>query len=376
MLNQLDRLFIQAIKSLCRWRDYPFFPWIAIRNVTAHCNLNCWYCNQPPDNKAVENTEGALASLLRLAPKGIYCFGGEPLMCKTLPHILAEVIKRKPGTYVSLNTNGLLMDRLLQCLPYLKQILYSIDGLDQSNRLNRGCSGETLFKNLKELIKTIKNAKSPARVATHTVITRHNYRHLPELVAEVKNLDPTIPMLFFTLIPHSHPLSVRSDEKCQHEFEEIFARLQKDYSNIIINTEVRHGITTDCYRQYFLFFMDPNGNVHICKPNRHIEIAQARLKSGGPGLSLLDRLNIYRRLANTLLIRESAPRCEESCDWHLSLDDYFRGAKMMNDGLFPVLQGNLTPEEVQTVYGFIHRKISRSFPEEWLTRFLRGGPRA
>lgn len=46
----------------------------------------------------------------------------------------------------------------------------------------------------------------------------------------------------------------------------------------------------------------------------------------------------------------------------------------MNDGLFSVLQGNLTPEEVQTVYGFIRRKISRSFPKEWLTRFLGKGP--
>lgn len=371
MPGQIDRIFVQAVKSASRRRNYPFFPWIAIWNVTAHCNLKCWYCNQPPDNKAVEDPDAALASLLRLAPKGIYCFGGEPLMCKTLPGILAEVIKRKPRTYVSLNTNGLLMERLLQCLPYLKQVLYSIDGIDRSNRLNRGCDGGVLFKNLEALIKTIGNTGSPARVVTHTVITRHNYRHLPELVAGVKRLDPAIPMLFFTLIPHSHPLSVRSDEECRREFEETFAGLQRDYRGIMMNTEIRHGVAMDCYRQYFFFFMDPNGNAHVCKPNRHVEIAEARLKRGG--LSLRGRLDLYRRLADTLLIRECAPRCEESCDWHLSLEDYFRGAKMMNDGLFPVFQGNLTPEEVQTVYGFISRRISRSFPEEWLTRFLGEG---
>ena len=369
-MEWLDSMVISSMRSLSKWQSYPLFPWIVIWDVTRHCNLKCWYCNASPDNKSVENHWGALDSLLRLAPKGIYCFGGEPLFCRELPEILSKVIKNRPKTYISINTNGLFPDRLLECLPYLKQILYSIDGLDESNRLNRGCSGEVLFNNLKTLFKSIRDSGSPAKVVTHTVITRHNYRNLPELVAEVKKIDPDTPMLFFTLIPHSHPLSVRSDEKTREEFDRIFASLRKRYSGILINTEARHGIRIDCYRQYFLFFMGPNGDVRICKPDWHLDAARKRLQDGGSRLSFLERLRIYWHLVDILLLRKHAPACDASCDWHFSLEGYLRGEAMMNEGLLPVFQGNLTRHEAKCAYQFIRNNISRSFPLDWLTRFM------
>lgn len=369
-LERLNRAFFSALECLCKWHRYPFFPWIVIWNVTKHCNLDCWYCNQPPDNRARENPWAARDALLRLGPKGIFCFGGEPLMRKELPRILADVIDRRPGTYVSLNTNGLLMDRLIECLPNCRQILYSIDALDESNRLTRGCSGEVLFNNLKELFRANREVGSRADIVTHTVITKYNYRGLPDLVAEVKKLDPETPMVFFTLIPHSHPHSVRSDPETRREFEEIFGDIRSRYSKIIINTEARHRIRMNCYRQFFLSFMNPDGEVRICKPHGHLGDVRHALDQPGKQVGFGELLRAYWHLVDVLLLRRTASSCALSCDWHLSLEGYLRGKEMMDGGLLPVFRGNFTPDEADRTGAFIRWKISAAFPPEWLTRFL------
>lgn len=86
--------------------------------VTNNCNLRCEFCSMRSNNEKIEKVnlawseigENLIKQLKKLKPRKIIISGGEPLLLKELPEILAK-IKKEIGSKVILQTNGRLLNR-------------------------------------------------------------------------------------------------------------------------------------------------------------------------------------------------------------------------------------------------------------------------
>jgi len=111
-------------------------PRLAIYYVTTHCNLNCTYCEDfgaRRNGNAVTATLEDAKKILRVIRSGVpnlWLTGGEPLLS---PHILDLVtfIRRDLNfRELSLITNGTLLSRHLNLLPFLDRLVISLDSTD------------------------------------------------------------------------------------------------------------------------------------------------------------------------------------------------------------------------------------------------------
>ena len=360
----------KLVHRISQQRVYPSFPWLVLWDTTRHCNLKCWYCNVTIDNEVEEDHERAMESLLRLRPKALLCFGGEPLVNPILKRTLSGIKKKSPQTYISINTSGYPFSRLLEVLPFIDRIAFSIDGLGEYNRLTRGTDGDALFRNLERLATLCK--RSGIELMTHTVVTMHNYEHVPDFVKEVKTLDGNIGMNFFRLIPEEHPLALKSNPEANKRWWTIFSNLKNKYGRIEINTDLRHGTKTRCFRQYFLVSVDASGNIFSCKNRMHFEnYCKAVLHTAAP-CALLYNLKYLCHLIHILLLDKYSPTCYCSCDWFQCLDPFLEGETDLPEEVALMFRGRFSDEEIEHSLSFIRAHIRPDFQRQWLEKMRIG----
>lgn len=118
---------------------------------------------------------------------GIAFEGGEPLLRKDLPEILA--FSRALPLHTSLITNGtLLKSRIDEIAPYINGVVYvSIDGLEKTHDTIRGVSG--CFK---KAIQGINAAKKRVPVTINTTIIGDNFHDIEDTVKLAKELGVKI----------------------------------------------------------------------------------------------------------------------------------------------------------------------------------------
>ena len=360
----------EFVYRISQQRVYTSFPWLVLWDTTRHCHLKCWYCNVVIDNEAEEDHERALSALLRLRPKVLLCFGGEPLINPILQRTLSEIKKRSPHTYISINTSGYPFSRLLEVLPFIDRIAFSIDGLGEYNKLTRGTDGDALFSNLERLVPLCR--KSGIELMTHTVVTTHNYEHVPDFAKAVKTLDGSIGMIFFRLIPEDHPLALKSNPEADERWGAIFGKIRENYSGIEINTDLRHRTKTRCFRQYFMVSVDASGNAFSCKSRMHFEnYRRAVLSSRAPGAPL-HNFKYLCHLANILLLDKYSPVCYSSCDWFECLDHFLEGKADLPGNVAGMLRGRFSDEEIGRYLLFIREHICPDFQRQWLEKMRIG----
>ena len=140
--------------------------------ITHICNLNCIYCfekfksNNPHDKMSIDTAKKILSKEIQMFeqnPAGgrlaIELFGGEPLTNFPLIEAIYNWIKSKPIKFpyiFQITTNGTLFtDKIKQWFIERKndfRIVMSVDGTENMQYLNRGCSLEKLgIKFVKEV---------------------------------------------------------------------------------------------------------------------------------------------------------------------------------------------------------------------------------
>jgi GTP 3',8-cyclase len=129
-------------------------------SVTDRCNLRCVYC-MPPDGVERRSHDSILRyeeialvvhEAARQGVRKVRLTGGEPLVRLDLP-VLVRMISEIPGIEdISLTTNGLLLERMIDDLKDagLKRINVSLDTLQPEKfaRITRGGSFETVWRGL------------------------------------------------------------------------------------------------------------------------------------------------------------------------------------------------------------------------------------
>jgi uncharacterized Fe-S cluster-containing radical SAM superfamily protein len=137
-------------------------PSVVFAQPSYACNIDCVMCNQRHAREAgdayVDSPDALVASVIDLpvVPEMVILQGGEPLLSRTVLHALEVLAGRDANTQVSLNTNGLLLDRALGLLEGLRflRLNVSVDAGDRETYedIRRGGSWDRLTANLRRVI--------------------------------------------------------------------------------------------------------------------------------------------------------------------------------------------------------------------------------
>ncbi|MDD2752125.1 MAG: radical SAM protein, partial [Candidatus Omnitrophica bacterium] len=115
-------------------KDFLFFDWAVIDD----CNLNCSYCVNKGEYSQKEKSRISyvvgreidiakkIVEISRLVKKVIVAFsGGEPLLAQKIAEVIA-VLSTAPNIEIRLITNLILIDRIMDYVPKLSQIVVSL----------------------------------------------------------------------------------------------------------------------------------------------------------------------------------------------------------------------------------------------------------
>jgi MoaA/NifB/PqqE/SkfB family radical SAM enzyme len=168
-----------------------FKPLVVSYCVTAHCNLNCRYCEDfgarhnpslQTDALSLTDAERVLA-IIRQATDSLILTGGEPLLYPDLGALIAHARRKLRFRSLTLLTNGLLLPKHEGLLHNINRLVISLDSIDPDtwDQTLRAAPGTA-----QRIIDTIavtarKQAEADFRLIIHCVIT-------PETLPEARNV--------------------------------------------------------------------------------------------------------------------------------------------------------------------------------------------
>lgn len=158
-------------------------PNYIIWDCTRRCNLSCTYCGAARDENVQEMTTEQIKFIIdQLAgiKRGMFAVtGGEPLLRKDLPEVLAHAILR--GLKTGIATNGYSLDQATA--KWIQEIgvhsvQVSLDGPEKTHNSLRG--NEESFARAVEAIENLTRLKVPL-VSVATTVTAYNLQEIDAL---------------------------------------------------------------------------------------------------------------------------------------------------------------------------------------------------
>jgi GTP 3',8-cyclase len=208
-------------------------------SITDRCNLRCTYC-MPPDGISLINHNDVLRyeEITRLASLayelGFIKFritGGEPLVRKGVPDLVANISGFGKNIDLSLTTNGILLSKYAKDLKSagLQRINISLDTLDRGKfkRISRFDLFQDVIKGIRSAIEVGFN---PIKINV-VVVRSFNYDEVLDFVEMTK--DQPLWVRFIELMPFS-----RSEFSLEDfvSADEMKTKIEKHYNITEINT--------------------------------------------------------------------------------------------------------------------------------------------
>jgi MoaA/NifB/PqqE/SkfB family radical SAM enzyme len=139
--------------------------------LTWRCNLKCAYCarwKNPGPELPVETWRRIIDDLVRAGCRRISLTGGEPLVYNGALELAGHA--RRKGVRVALNTNGVLVPRMIDAINIsVDRIVLSLDGDKQAHENARGVGS---WDRVMEAATVLKDHQKPFEF--YTVIAAHN----------------------------------------------------------------------------------------------------------------------------------------------------------------------------------------------------------
>ncbi|OFZ21784.1 MAG: hypothetical protein A2X94_08435 [Bdellovibrionales bacterium GWB1_55_8] len=159
--------------------------------ITYRCNLNCSFCSQQrfahewEPELSCEQAKAIISQLYSAGTRLMNMSGGEPSLRPDFIEIAQHA--RNLGIFISLNTNGYLIDEAMaQKMTAFHMVRVSIDGNGQLHDRLRRHPGS--FARAVSAIKLLK--KNGVRVMINSVITNsHSHQDLREIAELARSLD-------------------------------------------------------------------------------------------------------------------------------------------------------------------------------------------
>lgn len=275
------------ISNILKSRFVSHTPLILSHRITSLCNCHCQTCDLWKKSSEAKNdlTKEEIFSLLRQAREagmiGYSVWGGEPLLRKDLPEILAYA--KKMGLVNMLVTNGfLLREKHKEILPFTDFIAVSIDSNDDLHDKMRGIKG--IRERAIEGIRLCREHGPKTKIMVNTVINRLNYNKIEDLLKLSKELG---------VVHTFEPIDVTEDyfktandfmptmEQLKEAFSKIIALKKKGYrveNSIGYLNNFSHKKKYVCHFPKILFVVDAHGNSFSCMNNAWGNIKTKSLK--------------------------------------------------------------------------------------------------
>lgn len=170
----------------------------AVYKITENCPCNCSFCDSREKYENIlkkktmtyEQWKIITDKLLEQGLEVVVLSGGEPLLNKDVTFKLIKYLQMN-NVFVVLNASGalfldnhILLDELILNFPDL--LVFSIDSI-KPNKHDTNRSYEGLFDRVTSSIKYIKS-QGDYPIAIRTVITKNNYKEIPEIIENFYNL--------------------------------------------------------------------------------------------------------------------------------------------------------------------------------------------
>ena len=212
------------------------FPHAIQFNITFKCNQHCTYCGIYKENRPEMTTDqvcNMIDEFVEIGTSRLSITGGEPLLREDF----TEVVKyaRKKGLFVSLATNGSLIEKHIDGLKYVNSVNMTLDGPESIHDAQRGKGN---FKTVLNAIKLLKGLKIPVYIVS--VITKNNCDRFQEILELARSLDIRALMqpIFFSEQSHANNLkgylNSKYDEQSMVETLDKLMHLKKNGDDTII----------------------------------------------------------------------------------------------------------------------------------------------
>ena len=233
---------------------FPLAPPIAASlAITSRCNSNCMYCSFRSGlskNKIDIELDTIIRIIDELAEIGVKVLtftGGEPLIRRDLPDA-CKYAKSKNMT-IHITTNGLLLSKeiasqLNDC--GVTNLIMSLDSLDDSvYSIHRGVSNNKVLQSL-SVLDYFSQLKEENFCAVTFVVSRKNYKELPDFVRTIKNKGKKI---LVNIQPYHKPPSLefipqKTIENATKEEHEIYESLLAAEHELLPTEAERDGLTS------------------------------------------------------------------------------------------------------------------------------------
>lgn len=194
-MHALDQLLqvSESREALRRSLDAPYTaPLVrcAKIKITARCNLRCTFCHywrmREPDELTTDEYRRVLDELAAAGCVKVHFSGGEATLRKDVFDLLAHASRL--GMKANLTTNGTLLNEeraraMVEAGTH--SVSLSLDGPEpKSHDALRGVPGAfaRTVEGIRLLARARDRARSRMKLRLNTVLTRHNYRRLPEVI--------------------------------------------------------------------------------------------------------------------------------------------------------------------------------------------------
>ena len=177
------RIYKGLVLNLCGCK----VPLFCGHKLTYNCNLKCKMCpfwkRTSPDSSLTQE-KAIIKQIFNSGACGVAFEGGEPLLRKDLPEILA--FSRSLSLQTSLVTNGTLLEsRIDEIAQYINGSLFvSLDGLEQTHDSIRGVSGS-----FAKTLRGICAAKDKVPLTINSTVMAENIEEIEDIVVLAKELD-------------------------------------------------------------------------------------------------------------------------------------------------------------------------------------------
>lgn len=277
-----------------KWMNRRLFQ-VGVLNTTM-CNARCPYCcsagilNQPKGELTLEEF-GRIAGRLPDFP-WLTISGGEPFMRKDVTETASIFIEQNNVELVSLITNGFFTDRIVSSATVLAEqypktrIGVSISVDDIGGRHDRVRRSKGAYRNLLKTFRELKARQQELKnlnIKFNSVITVHNYRHLDDIMREIRALGPDMHTLNFIRttwdsgevkfpkkdeLPGIFDRVVRYYESYGKKglpgFNRARVAVQRQYLRLIPETLEKKTQVIPCYAYKHTLILYPKGEVAFC----------------------------------------------------------------------------------------------------------------
>ncbi|HHT9133378.1 MAG TPA: radical SAM protein [Candidatus Avalokitesvara rifleensis] len=160
-------------------------------SVTGGCNFKCSYCygafgvGKKHDDLTTDEWFSLIEEAAQMGTKSIYLIGGEPLLRDDIENIVDKV--KEKNIICSLNSNGSLIEKKIDVIKKLDNIIISWDGMEDANDKNRGVG---TYKLIWRGINCLRENKIPFSLVC--VLTKNNIDQVENMLQISKEIGSSI----------------------------------------------------------------------------------------------------------------------------------------------------------------------------------------